>query len=276
MSLAERLSEWLPILWTVLGIAVLLALSLSGAVNGLLNRLTKFGGFGLSFEFTEKSAAETRDSIEQGLGAVRMKIRRRLAADVRAAGLQEAFATLIGKTDALVGKRGFRATIHIPDPLYANQLYQLLNYHPKGGGAGRAFSTRSGIIGMAWRNRAPDRWYQGLTDEIELRRKWGMTPEEAAERVSADSEKLFLAFPLFDESGAVPIGVFYFDSTKVDNVVAVPAGTPEDQVTAATDAFLDELEQDITARFATTLAKPLASLVAKAKAESPQLDLEGQ
>jgi hypothetical protein len=276
MSLAERLSEWLPSLWTLLGIAVLIALWMSGMVDGLLNRVTKFGGFGVSFEFTEKSAAETRDSIEQGLGAVRVKIRRRLAADVRAAGLQEAFATLIDNAAGLAGKRGFRATIHIPDALYANQLYQLLNYHPRGGGAGRAFSTRSGIIGMAWRNRAPDRWYQGRTDEVELRRKWGMTPEEAAERVSADSEKVFLAFPLFDESGAVPIGVFYFDSAKVDNVVAVPEGTPEDQVRAATDAFLDALEQDITARFATTMAKPLASLVAKAKTESPQLDLEGQ
>jgi hypothetical protein len=276
MSLAERLSEWLPILWTLLGIAIIAALWLSGAVNGLMNRLTKFGGFGVSFELTEKSAAETRDSIEQGLAAVRVKIRRRLAADVRAAGLQEAFATLIDSAAALAGKRGFRATIHIPDPLYANQLYQLLNYHPKGGGAGRAFSTRSGIIGMAWRNRTPDRWYQGRTDERELRRKWGMTPEEAAERVSADSEKLFLAFPLFDERGAVPIGVFYFDAGKVENVFAAPAGASDDQLKAATDAFLDALEQDITARFATTMAKPLESLVAKAKAESPQLDLEGQ
>ena len=275
MSLAERLSEWLPILWTLLGIAALIALWLSGTVDGLLNRVTKFGGFGVSFEFTEKSAAETRDSIEQGLGAVRVKIRRRLAADVRAAGLQEAFATLIDNAASLAGKRGFRATIHIPDPLYANQLYQLLNYHPKGGGAGRAFSTRSGIIGMAWRNRESDRWYQGLTNEQDLRRKWGMTPEEAAERVSADSEKLFLAFPLFDESGAVPIGVFYFDAAKVDKVVALPKGTPE-EVNAAIDAFLDALEQDICERFATTMAKPLASIVAKAKTESPQLDLEGQ
>lgn len=275
VSLAERLSEWLPVLWTLLGAAILAALWLSGAAADLLNRVTKFGGFGVSFELTEKSAAQTRESIEQGLAMVSAKIRRRLAADVRAAGLQEAFASLIEKAPGLAGKRGFRATIHIPDPLFANRLYQLLNYQPKGGGAGRVFSARSGIIGMAWRNRASDRWYQGLTDEVELRRKWGMTPEEAAERVSADSEKLFLAFPLFDASGAVPIGVFYFDADKVANVVAVPAGASEAQFNAATDAFLDALEQDINQRFRTTMATPLAHLVAKAKAESPQLELEG-
>lgn len=272
MSLAERLSEWLPVLWTLLSIAVLAALTLSGTLSELLKRVTKFGGFGMSFEFTEKSAAQTRDSVQEGLAVVREKIRRRLAADVRAAGLQEAFATLIGKVAVLANKRGFRATIHILDPLYKNQLYQLLDYHPRGGGAGRAFSTRSGIIGMAWRNGESDRWYQGLTGEGELKRKWGMTPEEAAERVSADSEKLFLAFPLFAEGCLRPIGVFYFDAAKVENVVTVPVGTPEER-DAAKDAFLDQLQVDVTALFQ-GMAKPLARLVERAMTESPQLDLE--
>ncbi|MCU1484404.1 MAG: hypothetical protein JWN67_1150 [Actinomycetia bacterium] len=252
------------------------ALWTSGAIEGLVSRTTKFGGFGVSFEFTEKSAAETRESIEHGLTAVRVKIRRRLAADVRAAGLQEAFATVLENAPGLGDKRGFRATIHIPDPLYANQLYQLLDYYPRGGGAGRAFSTRSGIIGMAWRNRRSDRWYQGRTDEVELRRMWGMTPEEAAERVSADSEKLFLAFPLFDERGAVPIGVFYFDAEKRDEMVGLPVDTPDDEVDAAVIAFLDVLEQHVTDRFAATMAAPLGGLVVKAKTEGPQLDLESQ
>jgi hypothetical protein len=44
VSLAARLSEWLPILWTLLGIAVLVAPRPSGAFDGLLNRITKFGG----------------------------------------------------------------------------------------------------------------------------------------------------------------------------------------------------------------------------------------
>lgn len=275
MSAAERLSEWLPVLWTLLAIAVLLALLVSGEAGRLLKRITKFGGFGLSFEFTEKSAAETRDAVEQGLDTVRAKIRRRLAADVRTQGLQEALATLIDNAPGLADKRGFRATIHIEDPLYANQLYQLLNYHPKGRGAGRAFSTRSGIIGMAWRNRCSDRWHQGGTEKTELMRRWGMTPEEAADRVSSDSEKLFLAIPLFDKSATVPIGVFYFDTDRARNVVAVPAGATDDELKASTDDFLDALEQHVVERFAATMADRLEGLVAKAKAESPQLDLEG-
>ena len=262
-------------MWTLLGIAVVVALWVSGEAGRLLRRVTKFGGFGLSFEFTEKSAAETRDAVEQGLAVVRVKIRRRLAADVRTAGLQEAFATLIDSAPGLANKRGFRATIHIPDPLYANQLYQLLNYHPRGGGAGRAFSTRSGIIGMAWRNRESDKWRQGGRDKKELIRMWGMTPEEAAERVSSDSEKVFLAIPLFDKSCAVPIGVFYFDADKARNVVAVPDDATDEELNAATDEFLAALEQYIADRFPATMAERLENLVAKAKAESPQLELEG-
>jgi hypothetical protein len=44
VSLAARLSEWLPILWTLLGIAVLVAPRPSGAFDGFLDRITKFGG----------------------------------------------------------------------------------------------------------------------------------------------------------------------------------------------------------------------------------------
>ena len=46
---------------------------------------------------------------------------------------------------------GYRATVHIPDVLFSDTLYQLLDYWPKGKGGGRRFSARFGILGLAWR-----------------------------------------------------------------------------------------------------------------------------
>lgn len=261
---------------------------LSGTLNRLFERLTKFGGFGLSFEFTEKSARETRESVEQSLGTIRSAIQRKLTADVRAAGLQEAFGNVVQSSD-LKDKKGYRCTIHIPDPLYLNQLYQLLDYYPKGGGSGRTFSSRAGIIGMAWRNLESDKWHQHTQiTERDLIRQWGMTVGEAENRESTDRKKLFLAVPLLDVSDAVPIGVFYFDAeNRQDLGLSDPLAPDESTATqprpqqtqqAARDAdeFLNRIEAQIKSEFRKKMAEPLAKLVEAAKREGPQLALEGQ
>lgn len=277
MSIADRISEWLPIAWFLAGALVLLTLWATGTLDHLFKRLTKFDGFGLSFEFTEKSAQETRTSVEESLGAIRTAIQRKVAADVRTYGLQEAFQTVLEATE-LKDKKGIRATVHIPDPLYRNQLFQLLDYYPKGGGAGRTFSTRSGIIGMAWRNRKSDSWHQGRSiTQTELRRQWGMTEKEAEERLSADRSKLFLAFPLLDPTGAVPIGVFYLDANdRAALGLRRDPDTDTDGAKAEADDYLARIEEQITTQFKAKMSARLTSVVETAKKESPQLSLEGQ
>ncbi len=284
MSVAERVSEWIPVLWFVVAVGILAILWLSGTLEKLLRRVTKFGGFGLSFEFTEASARQTRESVEDGLGVIRKAIQRKLAGDVRSAGLQEAFRTALESTD-LNGKTGYRATIHIQDPLYANQLYQLLNYYPKGKGAGRTFSARAGIIGMAWRTLEPDSWNQASTVTWrDLMQKWGMTADEAQERQSADSKKLFLAVPLFDPMDAVPIGVFYFDADDREGL-GLNALPPLDDLTEeqkkAADDEAEQVLNHIGAQFINEfkerkMADVLAKLVEAIKKESPLLNLEAQ
>lgn len=274
MSIADRFVEWLPILWFLLVITILLLLWTSGVLGRLLDRVSGFSGFGFSFDFTEKSARETRDSVEQGLGAIRLAIQRKLAADVRAAGLQEALRSVVRAT-ALNTKKGYRCTIHIPDPLYANQLYQLLDYYPKGGGAGRTFSARAGIIGLAWRNLSTEMWHQDtrITEE-DLRRQWGMTATEAERRESADRKKVFLAVALFDVKDAVPIGVFYFDAEDPEDL-GLPESSDADEGSELDD-FLRRIEEQIKSEFKEKMAVRLATLVEAAKKEGPQLVLEGQ
>lgn len=282
VSVADRVSEWLPVLWFLLTVIVLWLLWNSGLLASLIGRMSKFGGFGLSFEFTESSALQTRESVEQGLSAIRTRIRRRLSAEVHSSGLQEAFASLINST-SLKERKGYRATIHIPDPLYTHQLYQLLDYHPKGGGAGRSFSIRTGIIGMAWRHLEPDKWHQAShIDQKELMRQWGMTRAEAQAREAADSKKMFLAVPLFDENSAVPVGVFYLDADSPESLGL--SATPPDAADQAAkdaapteyDAYLDKLASEVVAAYKAKMQKTLAGLVEKAKAESPRLALEGE
>jgi hypothetical protein len=47
----------------------------------------------------------------------------------------------------------YRCTLHVPDLVFADTLYQLLDYVPSGAGRGRIFSIRYGLIGRVWRSR---------------------------------------------------------------------------------------------------------------------------
>lgn len=297
MSLAERTTDWLPLLWYLLAVLVLAYLVLSGAVESLLRRITKFGGFGLEFNFDEQSATQTRETIESGLESVRKTIKRELEADVRARGLQEALATILKSTSLGQSGVSYRATLHIEDPLYANQLYQLLDYYPKGGGHGRSFASRQGIIGLAWRTLEIHSWHQeeGFT-EADLVRMWGMTHKSASTRVVADSTKFFLAFPVYDSTSTIAVGVFYIDSQEDPNDLLPKSPTAE--AIADTDAAIgkdprekehdvsDEVKEirarartlaaEVTGEFHTRMAKPVAELVETAKRRSPQLTLESQ
>lgn len=274
MSLAAWISEWLPVLWFVLAAAIILYLWDSGTLGRLFDRVTKVGGFGLSFEFTKESAQQTRATVEEGLGAVRTAISRRLAADVRQYGLQDALQSVVDQTQ-LKGKKGVRATVHIPDPLYENQLYQLLDYYPKGGGSGRTFSTRSGIIGLAWRTWESKKWHQNSVDQAILRQMWGMTREEAETRETADKSKLFLAIPLYNPKHAVVRGVFYLDATdrKALGLLKDPV---TEEAEAEADALLDALRDEIIAAYGSMMAEPLDELVQAALDDTPQINLESR
>jgi hypothetical protein len=113
----------------------------------------------------------------------------------------------------------FRFTFHIRDPIFDDYLLQLMNYYPNGGGAGRIFSARRGIIGKVWRSRTPlieGRLLDG--EDRKLRRAeqvriieldWGMTNEEARKSIERPS---YVAIPIL--SGAKRLGILYMDSAR--------------------------------------------------------------
>lgn len=262
VSVADRVAEWLPVLWFVVAGCLLAFAAGTGLLSSLLRRLTKAGGFGVSFDFSPESAKATRDTIEGALGDLRKTITRELEAEVRARSLQRALGKVLQETQ-LRDETKFRATIHIQDPLFNDWLYQLLDYYPTGGGHGRSFSTRAGIIGKVWRTDRFDTWRQ--EEGVPLRRliqEWGMTPEEAARRQVSDETKGMMAIPLHDRADSRPIAVMYLDST-------------EPNLFGANEHAREALVAEITASHLEKLADPLTDLVETVLRSSPQLSEGG-
>ena len=106
----------------------------------------------------------------------------------------------------------YRCTIHVPDLLFAETFYQLLDYIPRQPGAetrGRTWSYRFGFIGKLWRSeKQSDIWGTVPTNPEDLINNWGMTREEAEN--AGKGRKSFLGVLLTRHS--VPVGLFYMDA----------------------------------------------------------------
>jgi hypothetical protein len=115
--------------------------------------------------------------------------------------------------------RKFRCTVHIPDLMFDRRLYQLLNYYPSGGGAGRDFSERYGIIGKVWRStlaQVVGELLPGksgpIVTENDIRRialEWGLSMSEARKV----AEKPSYACVTMQHDGA-RVGLFFMDSSE--------------------------------------------------------------
>ncbi|HEX6751823.1 MAG TPA: hypothetical protein VF092_31300 [Longimicrobium sp.] len=143
-------------------------------------------------------------------------------------GLLGALHVLYGvvSTRAGIGPRDggrLRVTVHRVVPpsgsgMAAEELEQLLPYvGGQGGGPGRKFSIRSGVIGKAVRARAVVAVTRGSDEHEkfvdELVREWAYT-EHDARRLSSD-RRSWMAVPVFD-SGFVVVAVVYLDSNDTE------------------------------------------------------------
>jgi len=123
----------------------------------------------------------------------------------------------------------YRCTVHVPDLLFADSLYQLIDYVPSGAGArGRAWSVRYGMMGKQWRlgKSARDEVTSNVDDLI---RDWGMTRSEAQ---GAGKRSNSLVCVILRSQTGEPVGIFYMDAAKPC------AFGPEDQ----TENLLAEIE----------------------------------
>jgi len=148
-----------------------------------------------------------------------------------------------------LGER-FRCTIHVPDPVQEGQLYQLLDYYPKGSGSFRSYSERFGIIGKVWRSEK-SQIVGTLLSEIDapmtredqisvITRDWGMTKREAEKALERPSYACFLL-----EHDGDKLGVLYMDSelenafTQLDTEIRKPMTV--DQLDAGLRTIANEI-----------------------------------
>lgn len=107
----------------------------------------------------------------------------------------------------------YRVTLHMPDTIQPESLYQLIEYYPAGPfpeTRGRRKSIRFGAIGKAWRLQRSEYSPTVPTQHDKLVEHWGMTGEEADQ--AGRGRQTFLAIIMTDNSNK-PLGIFYMDAT---------------------------------------------------------------
>ena len=167
--------------------------------------------FGAEFQLSEEVGADAEQAIE----ILRKQVKRQVDILVEVYAVRTKLEAVIHDVQGILHERSqlkdLRFTLHTPDILFADTLYQLVDYYPRGGGRGRTFSFRFGIIGLAWRARGSFVRGEVPTDPQQLVRRWGMTNEEAV--ASGGGRQSFAAILLNDEV-ETPIAIFYMDTAE--------------------------------------------------------------
>jgi hypothetical protein len=170
-------------------------------------RIRRVSGPGFTVELTEEAATHLRTSIEDVFDDVRQETKREFNRLAHVYGVPSVLGRVATEaiTPVIGGDIRFRATVYVPDALFADALYCLTDYWPDGGGAGRAFHMRYGIIGRVWR-LGQSEVADVPANRDRLIKEWGMTSAEARDQ----NPSSFLALLLRHDDLAV--GVLFADA----------------------------------------------------------------
>ncbi len=203
-----------------IGVLILLwSRNLKGSLNAVLARIKRVKAGSVEVELTEQSATQVSQAQQEAFEEWRRRVNREFDREIDVQGILEKRERLIAdfvKPAVEVSVKTmpkYRSTIHVPDILFAQTLYQLLDYYPGGGGRGRVFSIRRGILGVAWRLVQNQIDPRVSPDEDNLIKNWAMTREEAA--VAGKGSQSFVAVIIRDDFRS-PIGIFYMDSADAN------------------------------------------------------------
>lgn len=271
----EWVSFYSTIVWSLTFIAFISFVSFNqriGRMLGLTARIVrkiKYGG--LEMEISADAVDQIRSlltgSIDELIAKARLEYDRMADLMNIYTHLERCCAALaqILENHGLDKKvEGLRATVYTRDIIFSDYLYQLVDYYPvRSGAAGRRFSQRFGIIGRSWRSHeslSEGDAMSGDDKEHLLVREWGMTKHEAAATSRARPSYATIILKGGADSGALPIGVLFIDSTK-------------------TDAFGDgDVAQKVIAELADSfeviiLAKALDQAIVPLRVAAPNIDI---
>jgi hypothetical protein len=197
---------------------VLLFASKTGArlLNRLPGRLTGFKAFGVELQLSAEAATRIRGDVEEAFSDYRIKARREFDRLNHINLVNELRRTLVEQhvLPRLTREveKTYRCTIHVQDILFEEAMYQLLDYYPIGGGGGRSFSMRFGLLGRAWRLGKSQAQGRVNPQPAALIQEWGMTSQEAA--AAGRGRKSFTCALLKDHG--VQVGILYLDAMEED------------------------------------------------------------
>jgi len=226
-SYAELFSSLIwPIIFLFIFFYLLLKKDVPRRLRNLFKTFKSIKMFGSEFVLSEELSDEIGKDAEEAFEFYRKQVNREYDRLVEIYDIRQKLESVINSKDVIdaLGKDiegikdipGFRCTIHVPDILFRETIYQLLDYYPRGKGRSRTWSIRFGIIGRAWRLRKSETQGNVPTEHNELILEWGMTLEEAA--ASGQGRQSFVCIVLKNTEGingeGTAVGIFYLDSTQ--------------------------------------------------------------
>lgn len=230
------MTEWVELVealaWPVVALVALLLVSLPSGrrmLNQFLGRVSKFKGGGFEVDLTAKESSQVKQSLGEAMREFRKPIKQEFDRQAKVErirqGVQRVYQEVLANAITSPGK-ALQATVYVADVLFDGLLYRLIDYFPKGGGAGTVYSIRFGIIGKAWRfQKSLDEFV--APDEKKLIDEWGMTIADTVE--SGKSAKTFVCIVLRDFQ-ALPVGLLFVQSDSenafVDDVVEKLEASP--------------------------------------------------
>lgn len=192
-------------------------------ISQILRNFRSFKIFGGEFVISEEGAKEISQTVEETFETYQKQTKREFDRLARVHRIRERLEGVVQqnlnralqeeKLGGIQDIGDFRCTIYVPGILFAETLYQLLDYYPRGGGRGRTWSIRFGIVGKAWRSGEHLAEGHVPSDPRQLILQWGMTTEEAT--WAGQQRSSFLCAILRDERETA-VGLFYMDSTQED------------------------------------------------------------
>jgi hypothetical protein len=187
-------------------------------ISGLSGRVKSLSAFGVSLELTPQAATEAKATIETTFADYRSIVVREFDRQVSTRNVDAQFRKLcrefIWPHLSAAVTIDLRCTLHVPDILFTEALYQLLDYYPTGGGRGRTYSSRYGILGTCFRSEMDSYRPDVPTVEEQLIVEWGMNSQEAA--AAGQGRKSFACFIVRKDAHEPTLGIVYLD-TKVRN-----------------------------------------------------------
>jgi hypothetical protein len=256
--------------WPVAIVGIVVALTSRGGrllLEPILGRIRRVQALGFGIELDAESARELKVTLEETLEGYRERARRefdrvnrvnevpQLLADVANTVIAPAIEQTAAEVEREVSagsprpSREYHCAVYVPDILLGDALYRLTDYYPRGGGRGKTYSVRFGIIGRAWRLEASQEDGDVPHDPPQLIEKWGMTDAEA--RVVGHDDRAFIASILRHDDR--PVGLVYAE-----------AGRPD----AFTQGLANELASDPKAG---RLAQAVAAVMHEMRALGPML-----